>query len=118
MNWTRSLLGLLVAALFAVTLLVGCGGGGGEITVKMTEYTFDPANVTVAASKEAKVTVVNQGTLTHTWVVPGLNVASGNVEPGQRKTVTFTPSSAGSYEIECDIPGHRDSGMKGTLTVK
>ena len=30
---------------------------------------------------------------------------------------TFTPAQAGTYVYYCDTPGHKDAGMKGTLTV-
>lgn len=37
---------------------------------------------------------------------------------GGSKTVTFTaPSTAGTYEIDCTVTGHKDLGMTGTLKV-
>lgn len=33
-------------------------------------------------------------------------------------TGTFTASSAGSFDYHCEVPGHEEKGMKGTLTVQ
>jgi azurin len=39
--------------------------------------------------------------------------------PGETVEVTFTaPKAPGAYPFVCTFPGHFQSGMKGTLTVK
>jgi uncharacterized cupredoxin-like copper-binding protein len=38
-------------------------------------------------------------------------------KPGQTTTLEFTPTAPGTYEYICTIPGHKEAGMKGTLTV-
>jgi uncharacterized cupredoxin-like copper-binding protein len=50
-------------------------------------------------------------------VIDALNVKLEHVQPGQTATVSFTPTVAGTYEYYCDVPGHKDAAMKGTLTV-
>lgn len=40
------------------------------------------------------------------------------LDPGQKGVLTFTPGKAGVYELACHKPGHYESGMKGTITVK
>jgi len=114
------LLSLIAAALFTALVVAGCGGaGGGEITVKGTEYKFDPASVTLQAGQKAKVTLQNDGAIAHNWTVLGLdNVTTGDVESRQKKSVEFTPPQAGTYTVECTIPGHAEAGMTGTLTVQ
>jgi uncharacterized cupredoxin-like copper-binding protein len=39
------------------------------------------------------------------------------VEAGEiaRKSIVF--DKPGEYEFSCDLPGHREAGMKGTLIV-
>jgi uncharacterized cupredoxin-like copper-binding protein len=37
--------------------------------------------------------------------------------PGATGTVTFTPTSPGTYEYFCTVAGHKEAGMVGTLTV-
>jgi uncharacterized cupredoxin-like copper-binding protein len=39
------------------------------------------------------------------------------VNPGKTSTITLT-LKAGKYTFYCPVPGHRQLGMKGTLTVK
>ena len=38
-------------------------------------------------------------------------------KPGQTVTLDFTPTAKGTYEYVCTIPGHKEAGMKGTITV-
>ena len=37
--------------------------------------------------------------------------------PGETKTVRFTFSGDGSFEMYCPIAGHKDQGMEGTIMV-
>jgi plastocyanin len=131
-----------ISAVLLITVLVlaACSSGGsssgGTTTLKVdaTEFAFNPANVTVPAGASVTLTLNNTGTVDHTWVIlkQGVNVttatgldpnsiyfASSKVAAGQSGTFNFTaPSTPGDYEIICDLPGHLEGGMKGTLTVK
>ncbi len=125
--------------IIAVLILAACSSGGGSsggattLNVTTTEFAFNPANVTVPAGGSVSITLNNTGTVEHTWVIlkQGVNVTTATgldpnsiyftskVEPGKTATFTFTaPATAGDYEIICDLPGHLEGGMKGTLTVK
>ncbi len=139
MNKKFMILGSLI--LLGALILSACGGGGSggsgggtNVTVTAKEFSFDPANVTVPAGAKVNITFKNTGSVQHTWVImkQGTKV-SGSFTPadqaniyysikadaGQTATGTFTaPSSAGSYQIVCDIPGHFEAGMQGTLTVQ
>jgi len=39
------------------------------------------------------------------------------VEPSETATITFIPHEVGEYEFYCSVPGHKEAGMSGTLTV-
>ncbi len=39
------------------------------------------------------------------------------VSAGDTRNFVVTKLSAGTYGIYCDVPGHKDSGMLGTLKV-
>lgn len=113
---------LLVAAVVVVLPLLfsACapgGGGGGGQTVTMTEFKFEPANLTVKRGQEVVITLQNRGTVVHDWNVKDLNVNSPKVQPGQSATVRFTPNRTGTFRIECLEPGHAEAGMVGQLTV-
>ncbi|MBA2337862.1 MAG: cupredoxin domain-containing protein [Acidimicrobiia bacterium] len=149
----RFIITRLGALLFALAVIGACGGDDGgapaatsngeagepaEITVGMTEFAFDPATVSVATGAEITVTVENQGTVEHDWVVLDQGreiaaeadlpedtaevnqewaVASVHTEPGEAATTSFTAPAAGTYQIICLIPGHFSAGMEGELTV-
>jgi uncharacterized cupredoxin-like copper-binding protein len=116
----------VAVALAAVALLAGCGGGGGtsqpagSTKVTMTEYKFDPSDLTVPHGK-AVFFLVNSGTTQHDMAITD---SSGNriavselVSAGDSVVFTVDNIAAGSYKILCTQPGHADLGMKGTLTV-
>lgn len=126
---------MIMAVLVMAACSSGSGGSTGATSLKVTttEFAFNPANVTVPAGANVSLTLENTGTVQHTWVIlkQGVNVTTATgldpasiyftskVDPGKTATFTFTaPSTAGDYEIICDLPGHLEGGMKGTLTVK
>ncbi len=120
---------LRVAALVVLGgLVAACGGGGGSssgggsnamsVTVTATEFKFDPATITASAGQSVNVTFKNAGTVQHTFVIKEANNFKLTADPGQTVTGTFTAPAAGTYTYFCDVPGHEDAGMKGTLTVK
>jgi uncharacterized cupredoxin-like copper-binding protein len=39
------------------------------------------------------------------------------VSPGRTSTVTVTLTKKGNYTYYCPVPGHKQAGMKGTLTI-
>lgn len=119
---------LITAALAAIALVsVACGGGastsgggGGNavnVTVTMTEFKFDPATINAAPGQTVNVTMVNKGSIKHTFVIPDVKVTF-SADPGQTVTKSFTAPAAGTYKIECDEAGHKEAGMVGSLVVK
>lgn len=50
----------------------------------------------------------------HTHHEAVLHVHTGS---GEQASVTFTPTEPGTYEFYCTVPGHREAGMIGQLTV-
>jgi plastocyanin len=122
-------LGLLVIALIS-TLIVACAGPSSAakpssstqaVDIKSLDtLKFDPATVTVKSGTPVRVTIINSGALEHDWVVDNLDgkKLSADAKPKTNATAEFTPTAAGTYEFYCSIPGHREAGMKGTLTVQ
>jgi uncharacterized cupredoxin-like copper-binding protein len=62
------------------------------------------------------VTLPNEGVTLHNFSVDSLGI-SVDIAPGETKTVTIT-APARSYEYYCNVPGHKEAGMVGTLTVQ
>jgi plastocyanin len=93
----------------------GEGGAGGSTEVSMTEYAFDPSDVTV--SEGDSIEVVNDGQLPHNLTVTDEDLATDDLDGGasEELTVDLAP---GDYEFICTIGDHADQGMTGTLTVE
>ncbi|MBX5446821.1 cupredoxin domain-containing protein [Sphaerobacter sp.] len=123
---------LVAAAALLMLALAACGGGGnnnegngggnapaGAITVKMTEFKFDPSTIE-AKTGEITFNLVNDGTVEHDMhiEIPGNPQTSELVAPGKSATFTVTINEAGEYQFWCTVPGHRESGMEGTLKVE
>jgi plastocyanin len=112
---------MMLVALGVLLVLTGCGssGSGGSTggvaapdTISIKNFMFSPMTLTV--SPDAKVTVTNEDSATHTLTATGDKAFdTGDVGPG--RSVTFTaPSKAGTYSYLCDIHQY----MSGTLVVK
>ena len=116
---------LFFAVALVAILIAGCSGStspgatsaGLNVTVTNTEFKFDPAEITAAPGQTVNLTVKNSGSIQHTWILAAANVKL-TIDPGQTITKTFTAPAAGTYEIVCDVPGHKEAGMVGKLTVK
>ena len=117
---------LILVALVAALALAACGGGGsnGEgqegqtVTVEgLDSFEFDPETLTAGVGQTMNVTLNNTGVLEHNFVIQELGVSLGPIPGGETTSGSFTPSAAGTYEYYCDVPGHREAGMVGTLTV-
>jgi len=92
------------------------GGTGTTVNVIEKDFAFafdrstvPPGTVTFA--------ITNQGASPHNLDFTSINKVSDTIGTGQttRFTVDFQP---GTYPFICNIPGHAQLGMKGTLTVK
>jgi len=118
---------LFVLMILIAVFVVACGGGastgggGGtplNVTVNNTEWKFEPSVINATAGQTINLTVLNSGTIRHTWVLPAQNIKL-TIDVGQRTTRSFkAPAAAGTYEIVCDEAGHKESGMIGQLIVK
>ncbi|MFM8594195.1 MAG: cupredoxin domain-containing protein, partial [Chloroflexota bacterium] len=86
------------------------------VTVTSYDIYFDPATVTVPAEKEVTVTLPNAGAAPHNFSIDALKV-NVDLSPGETKEAKFT-APAGEYEYYCNVPGHKEAGMIGTLTAK
>lgn len=84
--------------------------------IALVDIAFQPKTFAIPANTPTVITVINRGAVVHTFTIDALNVHSGDLAPGQTTTVTID-APAGSYTYYCAIPGHRQAGMVGTLTV-
>ena len=104
------------------------------LLIKANEYDFLPNNINVNVGETVTLAVENTGTVEHDLEIVDFNPdnvqqdASHNhgqnantihlhANPGEKQTVSFTPSEKGEYRFICTIPGHQESGMFGTMDV-
>ena len=137
---TRRLFPLLLAVLALTVGVAACGGddddstepaagdtathegtaGGTHLTLTADPsgaLSFDTTELTAAAG-EVTIELVNDSGMPHNVEVEGNGVeeVSDTISEGSTElTLTLEP---GEYEYYCAIPGHREGGMEGTLTVQ
>jgi uncharacterized cupredoxin-like copper-binding protein len=100
------------------------GGGGGGSSI---EFEADPGGqlaytTTEASAKAGKVKIDfnNPQGLTHDVAIED----SSGKELGKTELIADSSTSTtvdlkpGTYTFFCSVPGHREAGMEGTLTVK
>ena len=107
---------LQLATLSLVALLVfapSAWAQGQEVTVRMEDNFFDPANITVEPG--TTVTWVHSGNNPHTTTSYDGLWDSGMIEGGSGGTFSFTFEEPGTYDYFC-IP-HESLGMIGSVTV-
>ena len=129
---------VVVPAFIVVSLAtIACGGDGGgskatpepttaqvqEITIRSGDWFYNPNQITVRPGT-IRVTHVNEGPgqFGHTFNVKNKNgegelVRSDRIEIGERKTVEFTITEEGTYQMLCLVRGHAERGHVGSLVV-
>jgi cytochrome c oxidase subunit II len=95
----------------------GNGNGGGSTTIEAPGMEFDPAEFTITAGEDHEVTLDNTDGQPHTLVVDEGDFEI-EADGGESASGTLNVPDAGEYTFYCSIPGHRESGQEGTLTVE
>lgn len=99
------------------------GGGGGGSTVS---FTADPGGALAfeedsveAEAGTVTLELTNQSSTPHDVVVEGDEGDIGGTDVVTDGTAEATVDlEPGEYTFYCSVPGHREAGMEGTLTVK
>ncbi len=109
-------------------VLAACGGGGAGgttgLVVEMGDLYFKPNTLTAKPGQTLQITLDNRGSLEHNFVLydaDGKTVLfeKDAVQPGQKVNITLkAPEKPGTYPYVCTVPGHKEGGMVGTLTVQ
>jgi plastocyanin len=102
----------------------GGGGAGGGATVEVSspagsDLAYDQTDLTAAAGS-VEVTYNNPQSLSHDVVIEDESGQElGKTELiSEGETSTTVDLQPGTYTFFCDVPGHREGGMEGTLTVQ
>lgn len=133
----------IAIAVGAVGLLVaaGCGGGGGQAEQPATsagttatstmaggttlQLAADPSGALRFDKKtlEAQAGMVmieltNESSVPHNVAVEGNGVDTTSDTVTGGSTTLMVQLEPGTYTFYCAVPGHRQAGMEGTLTVR
>src|SRR5215212_3063548 len=85
------------------------------IDVVARDIFFEPKEVTIPANTDVTVNVPNEGVTPHNFSIDALNI-DVDIAPGAREAVVIN-APAGEYAFYCNVPGHKEAGMVGTLIV-
>ena len=136
---TRRMLLILFAVLALVLGAAACGGDDDDATTEPAAedtttheedpgegthltltadpdggFSFDQTELTAAAG-EVTIELVNESGVPHNVEIEGHGASETITEGSTELTVTLEP---GEYVFFCNIPGHREGVMEGTLTVE
>ena len=124
---------LTLVSVIVVALLAACSGGtvggsqapasgGRTFNVTASEFQFTPNQFDAKVGQKLTFKVTNKGTVEHNFVIlspdGSQELTKISTQPGETKTLEFTPTEAVTYPIDCNIAGHKEAGMVGELVVK
>ncbi|HEY6771083.1 MAG TPA: cupredoxin domain-containing protein, partial [Solirubrobacterales bacterium] len=136
---------LFVIAVAVAVPIAGCGGGddndnssadtgsateastgaaatGSSKTVDLSavDYKFNPSDVSLNQG-DVTFRLTNDGQQPHSLEIEDVNgqdqELESDVQPGDSNTLTVN-LPPGKYEFYCPVPGHKELGMEGDITVK
>lgn len=98
---------------------------------------FVPDHIDVKKGEQVRFIIKNQGALKHEFTLASVtdndkhaklmqkypdmehdDPNAKSVDPGKTAEILWRFNKSGTFEFACLIPGHREAGMHGTVTVK
>jgi plastocyanin len=109
-----------------------------RVTVKLSEYRFEPSKIVLKVGEAVELTFLNEGSIMHEVVTLALHDLDVDIEingviaetmgflefelpPKSRATLRFTPEKPGEFPFTCQAKEPKDhfkEGMAGTLIIK
>ncbi|MGH8902453.1 MAG: plastocyanin/azurin family copper-binding protein [Egibacteraceae bacterium] len=94
------------------------GTVAGVWVVQSTALKFDQAPTTLPAGR-VTIELQNMAGLPHDVAFEGVRGGKPIVETEGKESATGTVElESGTYTFYCNVPGHREAGMEGTVTVQ
>jgi plastocyanin len=82
--------------------------------VTMVDIQYQPTELTIPANTDVTLSFVNAGVLSHSFNMDNPPVSTGLLTGGMSSSVTVN-LPPGVYQFYCDVPGHSEAGMVGTI---
>ena len=100
----------------------GGGGGGGGETLRVTadesgNLAWEPTELSTSAGP-VTIELDNPSSVPHNVELEGSGVQEVSDTVAQDTTSVTADLQPGEYTYFCNVPGHREAGMEGTLTVE
>lgn len=105
-----------------------------ELTIQVEDTKYSLSEIILEKNQPVTLTLQNFDAVDHSFEVElpnRMNEAESthhhgqpqslihlHVKPNNESVITFIPTESGKYEFICTIPGHKESGMVGSITVK
>jgi uncharacterized cupredoxin-like copper-binding protein/mono/diheme cytochrome c family protein len=87
-----------------------------QFTIESHDIAFQPKEVEIPSDADVSILLPNLGVTPHNFSIDALGV-SVDIAPGETKEVKVN-APAGQYEYYCNVPGHKEAGMVGTLIAR
>ena len=99
--------------LTTVTIVATGSPPEGSLGAPEQGLVFAPANFTVREGQRVTLVFVNRGSAPHELVIPQLGVDTGVVNVGATKSVSFVPSTVGTFfDMQpCGTPAAESAGL-------
>lgn len=80
-------------------------------------FYFTPNKITVNQGDKVIINFISQNGM-HDFMIDAFKVRTPIMQQGQIFITSFRADKKGIYQYYCNIPGHKEMGMKGTLIVQ
>ena len=99
-----------------VTGSTGSSDGRSQvIEVQLGDLFIKPERLEAEAG-DVTFEVRNTGATEHNFAIEG-QAGTEMIPPGESSSLTIPAMKAGTYKYVCEVPGHADGGMNGTLQI-
>jgi heme/copper-type cytochrome/quinol oxidase subunit 2 len=95
---------------------VAIAGPGSQVEIEILDGAFQPNALLLRANRDVMLTLVNRGTMVHSFNIDELNIRTGDIQPGQSVTVTIN-AKPGTYSFYSAVGGQPEPGMTGKFTI-
>ena len=93
----------------------GESAGATAALATLTEFAINPEALVVSGA--GTVEVRNDGSQVHNLAVVDHDLKTPDLNGGESAALDVSSLAPGEYEVFCDIAGHAEAGMRGTLVV-
>ncbi len=111
-----AVLALVISVVAMVSDEKGSGvEADGGVSVSLTEFALGPD--AIAVEEGSTLAIVNDGSQLHNLRVADTDLITDDLLGGETDELDLSSLTAGEYELFCEIAGHKEAGMTGTLVV-